>query len=62
MSTIPENLVARHMDIPVFAISVITDLGIEGKIQEVTLDDVLAAASKAEPLMTKIFKELIARQ
>lgn len=62
MSTIPENLVARHMSIPVFAISVITDLGVDGKIEEVSLEDVLAAASKAEPFMTTIFRELIARQ
>lgn len=62
MSTIPENLVARHMGIPVFAISVITDLGVDGKIKEVSLEDVLAAASKAEPNMTKIFRELIAMQ
>ncbi len=62
MSTIPENLVARHMGIPVFAISVITDLGVDGKIEEVTLDKVLAAAQKAEPNMTKIFEELIALQ
>jgi purine-nucleoside phosphorylase len=62
MSTIPENLVARHMGIPVFAISVITDLGVDGKIREVSLEDVLAAASKAEPFMTKIFRELIALQ
>ncbi|NJN24563.1 MAG: purine-nucleoside phosphorylase [Cyclobacteriaceae bacterium] len=62
MSTIPECLVARHMGIPVFAISVITDLGVEGRIEEVSLEMVLAAASKAEPNMTKIFEELIARQ
>ncbi len=62
MSTIPENLVARHMSIPVFAISVITDLGVDGRIEKVTLEDVLAAASKAEPFMTTIFRELIARQ
>ncbi|MCG8309436.1 MAG: purine-nucleoside phosphorylase [Cytophagales bacterium] len=62
MSTIPENLVARHMSIPVFAISVITDLGVDGRIEKVTLEDVLAAASKAEPYMTTIFKELIAVQ
>ena len=62
MSTIPENLVARHMSIPVFAISVITDLGVEGRIEKITLEDVLAAAAKAEPFMTTIFKELIARQ
>lgn len=62
MSTIPENLVARQMEIPVFAISVITDLGLEGSIEKVTLDMILAAADKAEPDMTKIFIELIARQ
>jgi purine-nucleoside phosphorylase len=62
MSTIPENLVARHMGIPVFAISVITDLGVDGRIEKVTLEDVLAAANKAEPNMTKIFRELIAIQ
>jgi purine-nucleoside phosphorylase len=62
MSTIPENLVARHMGIPVFAISVITDLGVDGRIEKVVIEDVLAAASKAEPFMTTIFKELIARQ
>ncbi len=62
MSTIPENIVARHMSIPVFAISVITDLGVEGKIEKILLEDVLAAARIAEPFMTTIFKELIARQ
>ncbi len=59
MSTVPENIVARHMGIPVFAISVITDLGVEGRIEKVTLEKVLAAADKAEPDMTKIFLKLI---
>ncbi|MCL4152354.1 UNVERIFIED_CONTAM: hypothetical protein GTU68_054044 [Idotea baltica] len=64
MSTVPENIVARHMNIPVFAISVITDLGIEvdGKIEKVTLEKVLAAADKAEPEMTKIIREMVVRQ
>ncbi len=62
MSTVPENIVARHMGIPVFAISVITDLGVEGRIEEVTLEMVLAAADKAEPDMTRIFHKLIALQ
>ena len=61
MATVPECIVARHMGIPVFAISVITDLGVDGKIEEVTLLKVLAAAARAEPNMTRIFKELIAR-
>lgn len=62
MSTVPENLAARHMGLPVFAISVITDLGVEGKLKEVSVADVIAAAHKAEPHMTLIIKELIAMQ
>lgn len=62
MSTVPECIVARHMGIPVFAISVITDLGVPGKIEEVSAEDVIMAASSAEPKMTLIFKELIAIQ
>lgn len=62
MSTVPETIVARHMKIPVFAISVITDLGIEGKIKQVTIEEIVAAASKAEPNMTLLFEELIAIQ
>jgi purine-nucleoside phosphorylase len=60
MSTVPEVICARHMAIPCFAISVITDLGIDGKIQETTHEDVIKAASKAEVKMTAIFKHLIA--
>ena len=59
MSTIPENLVARQMGIPCFAISVITDLGVEGKIKKVKLEEVIEAAARAEPKMTVLMKELI---
>ena len=59
MSTIPENLVARQMDIPCFAISVITDIGVEGKIKKVTVEEVIDAAARAEPRMTLLMKELI---
>ncbi len=61
MSTVPEVIVARHMDIPCFAISIITDLGVPGKIQETSVEDVIEVANKQEPNMTKIMKELIAR-
>ncbi|MFT6500851.1 MAG: purine-nucleoside phosphorylase [Crocinitomicaceae bacterium] len=61
MSTVPEVIVARHMSIPCFAISIITDLGVPGKIQEVSVEDVIAVAGKAEPSMTIIMRELIAR-
>lgn len=59
MSTVPENIVARQLGIPVFAISVITDLGVDGKIKQVSVQDVLAAAEKAEPGMTRVMRDLI---
>ena len=49
------------MEIPCFAISIITDLGVPGKIQKVSVQDVIAVASRQEPKMTKIMRELIAR-
>ncbi len=61
MSTVPEVIVARHMEIPCFAISIITDLGVPGKIQEISVEDVIAVANKQEPKMTIIMKELISR-
>jgi len=59
MSTVPEVIVARHLSIPCFAISIITDLGVDGKIKEVSHNDVLEAASAAEPKMTALITELI---
>lgn len=59
MSSVPENIVARHMDIPVFAISVITDMGLPDQPEKTTLQDVINAATKAEPNMSLIIKELI---
>ncbi len=61
MSTVPEVIVARHMEIPCFAISIITDLGVPGKIQKVSVADVIEVANKQEPKMTIIMKELISR-
>lgn len=61
MSTVPEVIVARHMSIPCFAISIITDLGVPGKIKEVSLQDVIDVANRQEPKMTLIMRELISR-
>ena len=61
MSTVPEVIAARHMKLPVFAISIVTDLGVEGKIEVVTHEDVQSVAEVAEPKMTRIIKELISR-
>lgn len=61
MSTVPEVIVANHCGIRVFGMSVITDLGVEGKIVEVTHEEVQKAADQAQPLMTTIMRELINR-
>lgn len=61
MSTVPEVIVANHCGIKVFGVSVITDLGIEGKIVEVSHEEVQKAADEAQPRMTTIMRELINR-
>ncbi len=61
MSTVPEVIVANHAGIKVFGISVITDLGVEGKIVEISHEEVQIAADKAQPKMTAIMQELIKR-
>lgn len=62
MSTVPEVIVARHCGMRVFGVSVITDLGVEGKIVEVSHEEVQRAADAVQPLMAEIFRELIKRQ
>lgn len=61
MSTVPEVLVARHSGMEVFGISAITDLGVEGRIHEVSIEYVLAAAAKAEPVMAEVMRKLVER-
>ena len=60
MSTVPEVIVANHMGLPVFAISVITDEGFPEVLKPVSLDEILTVAREAEPKLTVILKELIA--
>ena len=59
MSTVPEVIVARHMLLPVFAIAVITDLGVTDTPVKITHEEVIAAANAAESKMSLIIKELI---
>ena len=59
MSTVPEVIVARHMDLETFGISVITDMGNEESIGTISHDEVLEAAKKAEPKVRSLIKELI---
>ena len=61
MSTVPEVIVANHCGIKCFGISVITDLGVEGKIVEVSHEEVQKAADTVQPLMAEIMREMINR-
>lgn len=59
MSTVPEVIVARHMSLPVFAISVLTDEGFPEELIPVSLEEIVETARHAEPKMTKILSQLI---
>lgn len=59
MSTVPEVIVANHMSVPVFAISVLTDEGFPEDLQPTSLDDIIETAKHAEPKMTHILSQLI---
>lgn len=60
MSTVPEVIVANHMGLPVFAISVITDEGFPETLKPVSIEEIIEIATEAEPRMTLVMKELIA--
>lgn len=59
MSTVPEVIIARHMGLPCFAVSIITDLGVEGKIEYTTHESVIQEAVKTEDRMTALMTEMI---
>ena len=61
MSTVPEVIVANHCGMRVFGVSIITDLGVEGKIVEVSHEEVQKAANAVQPLMADIMREMIKR-
>lgn len=59
MSTIPEVIVAKHLQLPCAAISVLTDECDPKNLAPVDIQDIIAVAGKAEPKMIVLFKELI---
>jgi purine-nucleoside phosphorylase len=61
MSTVPEVIVANHAKMKVLAFSIITDLGVIGKIVEVSHEDVQKAAKIAQPKMAEIMRTIIGR-
>jgi purine-nucleoside phosphorylase len=60
MSTVQEAIVANHMGLHVFAVSVVTDIGIREDDNIITHEEVLVAAKEAEPRLATIFRELVA--
>jgi purine-nucleoside phosphorylase len=61
MSTVPENIVAVHMGMEVLGISVITDECFPDALQPVNVEEIIKAANEAEPKLTLLMKEVIAR-
>jgi purine-nucleoside phosphorylase len=61
MSTVPEDIVAIHMSMRVFGVSIITDECFPDALKPITLEEVIGVANKAEPKMTAIMKELVRR-
>jgi purine-nucleoside phosphorylase len=59
MSTVQENIAAVHCGMKVFAISVVTDLGIREDNNTITHEEVLEAANAAEPKLTLIISDLV---
>jgi purine-nucleoside phosphorylase len=59
MSTVQENIAAVHCGMKVFAISVVTDLGIRADNNVITHAEVLEAANAAEPKLTLIISDLV---
>lgn len=59
MSTVPEVIVARHMSMPVFAMSIITDLGNEENLTPISHEEVQKEGAKAEKRMTQIMTEML---
>ena len=59
MSTVQEVIAAVHAGLPVFAMSVITDIGIREEENTITHAEVLQAARDAEPRFSAIFREMV---
>ena len=60
MSTVPEVIAARHLGLPVLAVSVITDLASPAHLKPVVLADIFAAAALAEPRLTALMRAVVA--
>ena len=58
MSTVPEVIVAKHCDMDVFGISIVSDIGYGG-LKKVLISEIIASVQKAEPNFIKLLQLLI---
>ncbi len=61
MSTVPEVIVARHMDMRVLGLSIITDECLPDALEPVDVSAILAAAARAEPDLTRVIERVVSR-
>lgn len=61
MSTVPEVIVARHMNMEVLGMSIVTDECFPDALAPARLEDILAAAASAEPTLTAIIRDVVAQ-
>jgi purine-nucleoside phosphorylase len=61
MSTVPEVLVARHMNMKVLGLSIVTDLCLPDALEPADHIRIMKAAQRAEPKLTKLVKEVLRR-
>jgi purine-nucleoside phosphorylase len=61
MSTVPEVIVARQMNLPVAAVSVLTDECDPENLKPINIEEIISVAGKAEIHLTKLFSELISQ-
>lgn len=59
MSTVPEIIVANHLNLPCVAVSVLTDECDPDNLKPVDIAEIIAIAGQTEPKMITLFKELI---
>jgi purine-nucleoside phosphorylase len=60
MSTVPEVIAAVHAGLKTLAVSLISDLCIPETLKPVNIDELIAVANRAEPLLTRLFRDVIA--
>jgi len=61
MSTVPEVIVARHQGTKVLGLSIVTDMGLPDAFHGVEVEDIIAAANKAEPQLTALVAKVVER-